>query len=133
MNPYCDMDFQVVLLFNCSLYISIIIFNTSFMKDYIVGSYGASIKAFSKQMTHMENALIKSKINQETTFEALRLIPKTSIYSSFDIFFPLKFALSLSVSKTLSPASIVLLSFFCSFCVYRVSLYICTKYNLYVP
>lgn len=60
------------------------------MKDYIVRSYGANIKAFSKQMTHMENALIKSKINQETTFGALSLIPKTLLYSSFDIFLPTK-------------------------------------------
>lgn len=63
------------------------------MKDYIVGSNGASIKVFSKQMTHMENALSKSKINQETTFGALCLIPKTSLYSSFDIFLPTKICL----------------------------------------
>lgn len=74
------MDFQVVLVFNCSVYISITIFNSAFLKDYIVRSYGAKIQAFSKQMTHMESALIKSKINQGTTFGALSLILKTDIF-----------------------------------------------------
>lgn len=73
------MDLQVVLLFNCSVYINITLFNATFKKDYIVKSYGVKVHSLTKQVNHMESVLIKSKINWVTIYGTSSFISKTLI------------------------------------------------------